>query len=199
MRVDDRGLEELADEAAACQRCDLWRQATQVVFGFGQADARMVLVGEQPGDHEDRSGAPFVGPAGCELDRALAQAGIGRRDVYVTNAVKHFKWKPRGKRRIHERPNRSEVVACNVWLRSELAVVRPAVIVALGATAGQALFGASYRVGPSRNAALDVDGIPVIATIHPSAILRATAGPDREAAYAVLVADLVCARDISRS
>jgi DNA polymerase len=183
-------IDVLTVQAAACRRCDLWRNATQVVFSEGPAQAKVMLVGEQPGDQEDRAGAPFVGPAGHELDRALTDAGIARQSVYLTNAVKHFKWKPRGKRRIHERPNRTEVVACRDWLRAELDVVRPAVIVALGATAGQALFGASFRVGRASGVDLDYEGTPVVATIHPSAILRATAGPDRDAAHANLVADL---------
>jgi DNA polymerase len=167
------------------------------VFGAGSAGARIALVGEQPGDQEDRAGAPFVGPAGRELDRALSEAGIARDAVYLTNAVKHFKWKPRGKRRIHERPNRTEVVACNEWLLAELKVVRPSVIVALGATAGQSLFGASFRVGRARGADLDFDGIAVVAAVHPSAILRATAGPDREAAFDGLVADLRRAAELA--
>jgi DNA polymerase len=190
-------LHVLAEDAGACRRCDLWRDATQVVFGAGPPAARIALVGEQPGDHEDRAGAPFVGPAGRELDRALADAGIDRTRVYLTNAVKHFKWKPRGKRRIHERPNRTEVVACSAWLRAELAVVEPSVIVALGATAGQSLFGGSFRVGSARGTELDLDGIAVVAAIHPSAILRATAGPDRDAAYDSLVVDLRRAADIA--
>jgi DNA polymerase len=157
----------------------------------------MMLVGEQPGDHEDRAGQPFIGPSGRELDRALADAGIALVDVYVTNAVKHFKWTARGKRRIHQPPNRMEVDACNEWLRSEIDVVQPSVIVALGATAGQALFGGTFRVGPARDRVLDFGGIAVVATIHPSAILRATAGSGRDAAHDRLVDDLRRASDLA--
>jgi len=190
-------IEVLAQEASGCRRCDLWRDATQVVFGEGPATAPVVVVGEQPGDQEDRAGKPFVGPAGREFDRALAEAGIARQRLYLTNAVKHFKWKPRGKRRIHERPNRAEIVACKDWLRAELQLVRPGVIVTLGATAGQSLLGGSFRVGPARGANLDFEGTPVVATIHPSAILRAT-GPARAASFADLVADLSRAATIGR-
>ncbi|HEV7864198.1 MAG TPA: UdgX family uracil-DNA binding protein [Acidimicrobiia bacterium] len=183
-------LERLAEEAAGCQACDLWRNATQTVFGEGPADARIFLVGEQPGDQEDRAGEPFVGPAGRILDRALTDAGLQRDDAYLTNAVKHFKWTAKGKRRIHQRPSHGEVVACDRWLSAELDIVDPAVIVALGATAGQALFGSRFRVGEARGQVLDHDGRPVIATIHPSAVLRVQEPADRDDTYAGLVADL---------
>jgi len=189
-------LRRLAAEAADCQACDLYRDATQTVFGEGAADARIVLVGEQPGDQEDKAGEPFVGPAGRILDKALAEAGLSRDDVYITNAVKHFKWTAKGKRRIHQRPSASEVAACNRWLSAELTVVDPDVIVVLGATAGQALFGSSFRVGAARGQVLELDGRPVIATIHPSAIVRVQEPADREAQLAGLVADLRRAQEI---
>lgn len=181
----------LAEEAAACRACDLWRRATQTVFGDGPADARLALVGEQPGDEEDLAGRPFVGPAGRLLDDALDAAGLDRRELYVTNAVKHFKWRARGKRRIHDRPNHTEVAACHRWLDEELAVLPDeAVVVALGAVAGQALFGPSFRVGASRGVDLELAGHPVVATLHPSAVLRSRTPEDREDAYAALVEDL---------
>jgi uracil-DNA glycosylase len=193
-----RSLRSLQRDAAGCRACDLWERATQTVFGDGPPDARVVLVGEQPGDEEDRAGAPFVGPAGRLLDDALEEAGFERDRIYVTNAVKHFKWSPRGKRRIHERPNRSEVVACNQWLTAELAVLPDdAVVVALGAIAGQALFGAKFRVGEARGTDLDLDGRCVVATIHPSAVLRARDSAARAEAYAGLVDDLRRARALA--
>jgi DNA polymerase len=150
-----------------------------------------MLVGEQPGDQEDLEGEPFVGPAGKLLADALAEAGLVREELYVTNAVKHFKWKPRGKRRIHDQPNRTEVVACKRWLDAELEAVRPQVVVVLGATAGQALFGSSFRVGTSRGQALQLqDGTAVVATIHPAAVLRARSGEERQQLLAGLVDDL---------
>jgi DNA polymerase len=156
----------------------------------------MVLVGEQPGDEEDRTGEPFVGPAGRLLDRALAAAGIRRDRVYVTNAVKHFKWEPRGKRRIHQKPNRTEVVACRQWLDEELAAIEPDVVVALGATAGQSLLGPSFRVGAARGQVLDLHGRALVATVHPSAVLRSRDHDAREAAFDGLVSDLVRARGL---
>jgi DNA polymerase len=183
-------LARLAAEAARCQACDLWRNATQTVFGRGAADARLFLVGEQPGDQEDKAGEPFVGPAGRILENALADAGLKRDDVYLTNAVKHFKWTAKGKRRIHQRPSAREVAACKQWLTAELAAVDPDVIVVLGATAGQALFGSRFRVGTARGQVLDLEGRPVIATIHPSAVLRVQEPADRDEQYAGLVADL---------
>jgi uracil-DNA glycosylase len=184
-------LKMLREDARDCRNCPLWKNATQTVFGAGASHARIMLVGEQPGDEEDRVGEPFVGPAGRLLDDALEEAGLERSSIYVTNAVKHFKWSPRGKRRIHERPSRTEVVACNQWLTGELALLdADAVVVALGAIAGQALFGPKFRVGQARGTELDLDGHPVVATIHPSAVLRARDSSERAEAYAGLVADL---------
>jgi uracil-DNA glycosylase len=181
-------LQDLRRQAASCTRCPLWEKATQTVFGEGRADARLVLVGEQPGDQEDRAGAPFVGPAGQLLDRALAEAGIDRGEAYVTNAVKHFKWEPRGKARIHAKPGRSEVAACRHWLDQELAVLRPELVVLLGATAAQALLGPGFRVTRQRGQVIEQLGSPpVLATIHPSAVLRSR---DRDADFESLVADL---------
>jgi DNA polymerase len=189
-------LHAVAAEAAECTRCDLYERATQVVFGEGNVGASLFLVGEQPGDQEDLAGEPFVGPAGHVLDGALEKAGIDRAEVYVTNAVKHFKWKPRGKRRIHDKPNRTEVVACRHWLDRELDLVDPALVVALGATAGQALWGGSFRVGAARGQVLEFEGRPAVATIHPSAVLRAPDDAARHAQRELLVADLVRAREL---
>jgi uracil-DNA glycosylase family protein len=163
----------LREAAADCRACPLWKVGTQTVFGEGPPAADLMLVGEQPGDREDREGRPFVGPAGRLLDQALEEAGIDRTRVYVTNAVKHFKWTARGKRRIHAKPNWSEVAACRPWLDSELEVVRPDVLVCLGATAAQALLGRTFRVTKQRGERVESDLAPhVLATIHPSAILR---------------------------
>lgn len=190
-------LRELADEAATCTRCDLYRRATATVFGEGRARASLVLVGEQPGDQEDRQGHPFVGPAGRLLDRALEDSGISRQDAYVTNAVKHFKWQARGKRRIHERPNGTEITACRHWLEAELDVVSPQVVVALGATAGTAFFGSRFRVGEHRGQVEEASLGPwhglMVSTIHPSAVLRAPDPGARDSAYAGFVADLTTA------
>jgi uracil-DNA glycosylase family protein len=181
-------LESLRQAAKVCHGCDLWRNATQTVFGEGPEDAALMFVGEQPGDQEDTLGRPFVGPAGRIFDQALEQVGIDRSRVYVTNAVKHFKWQPRGKRRIHQKPNAAELAACRPWLDAELAVVEPRVLVCLGATAAQALLGRAFRVTKQRGAPVDSPlAEVVIATIHPSAILRAE---DRDAEYAAFVADL---------
>ena len=188
----------LATAAHECRGCDLYKAATQVVFGAGPGKARLVLVGEQPGDQEDRQGAPFVGPAGAMLDKALEDAGIPRRDVYVTNAVKHFKWEPRGKRRIHKKPRMSEINACRPWLEAELRAVQPAVIVLLGATAAQSIMGSQFKLMQNRGKLLQTPGpvgpdLPVervVATIHPSAVLRAPDSEGRRAAYESLVADL---------
>jgi uracil-DNA glycosylase family protein len=181
-------LQELAGDTASCTRCPLYRPATQTVFGEGPADATMMLVGEQPGDQEDRAGRPFVGPAGRLLDRALAAAGIDRADTYVTNAVKHFKFEARGKARIHKKPDRSEVAACRPWLDRELEVVVPDLVVLLGATAAQALLGGAFRVTRERGQLIERPDLPpMVATIHPSAVLRAG---DREAQFEGLVADL---------
>jgi uracil-DNA glycosylase family protein len=195
-----RSLTALRQAAAACRGCSLYRNATQVVFGDGPATAQVVMVGEQPGDQEDRQGRPFVGPAGKVLDRALSDAGIDRQQVFITNAVKHFKFQPRGKRRIHKRPSAEEVRACAPWFRAELDAVRPTAVVALGATAGQDLFGRSFRVTRDRGKRLDSDLAPVVmATIHPSAILRADQ-EDREAEYERLVADLrTLARELKKA
>jgi DNA polymerase len=165
--------------AADCRACPLWKGATQTVFGEGPARARMVLVGEQPGDREDVEGHPFVGPAGRELQRGMEAAGIARRDVYLTNVVKHFKYKARGKRRIHQRPDAAEIRACLPWLRAELEAVRPQALVCLGATAAQALLGRGFRVMRERGTLAESSLAPIVwATIHPSAILRA---PDQRA------------------
>ena len=178
----------LRDAAEVCHGCDLWRHATQTVFGEGPADAELLFVGEQPGDQEDKLGRPFVGPAGRIFDQALEEVGIDRSRVYVTNVVKHFKWEPRGKRRIHQRPNAAELTACRPWLDAELSVVHPRVLVCLGATAAQALLGRAFRVTKERGTPVDSPlADVVVATIHPSAILRAR---DRDAEYAGFVADL---------
>jgi uracil-DNA glycosylase family protein len=188
-------VDELRELARGCRACDLWARATQTVFGDGAANARLLVVGEQPGNSEDLEGAPFVGPAGRLLDEALVEAGIDRERVYVTNVVKHFKWRraPSGKRRIHQKPDRGEVEACRPWLEAEVARVRPELIVCLGATASQALLGGSFRVTRERGRVLESDLGPTLATIHPSAVLRA---PDeRDGMYAGLVADLRAAAD----
>jgi DNA polymerase len=192
----ERELRAVAAEAAGCTRCDLYERATQTVFGQGTTRAHLMLVGEQPGDQEDRAGAPFVGPAGRLLDDALEAAAIDREAVYVTNAVKHFKWTPRGKRRIHERPNRTEVLACRAWLDRELELVDPRVVVVLGATAGQALWGSKFRVGAARGQVLDLDGRAAVATIHPSAVLRERDTAKRDELFRGLVADLERARSL---
>jgi DNA polymerase len=185
-------LEQLARDAQDCRACDLWRTGTQTVFGEGPAAAKLMLVGEQPGDREDLAGRPFVGPAGRVLDEALAAAGIDRDDVYVTNAVKHFKWRARGKRRIHDTPSRAEVAACRPWLDGELALVEPRVLVLLGATAAQALLGASFRVTRERGRPIDGSGFAehVVATVHPSAIVRMRDKAERVEAERGLAADL---------
>ncbi|HEY6051058.1 MAG TPA: UdgX family uracil-DNA binding protein [Thermoanaerobaculia bacterium] len=187
-------LPRLRAEAARCRACDLWRRGTQTVFGEGRRTARLLFVGEQPGDREDLEGRPFVGPAGQLLDRALEEAGISRADAYVTNAVKHFKWEPRGKRRIHQKPNAVEIAACRPWLEAELAVVRPKVLVCLGATAAQALLGKAFRVTKSRGVPVASPLAPrVIATVHPSSILRAPDEKSRRREYAAFVRDLKAA------
>ena len=191
-----RTLPALRRAAAGCRGCHLWKVGTQTVFGEGKRTATVMFVGEQPGDQEDKAGEPFVGPARRILDKALAEVSLKRDEVYVTNAVKHFKWTARGKRRIHQRPSAGEVAACDRWLTAELAVVDPAVVVVLGATAGQALFGSRFRVGAARGQTLELDGRPVIATIHPSAVLRVQEPADRDEQYAGLVEDLRRAVDI---
>src|SRR4051794_40298434 len=181
-------LPKLRAEAAGCRACDLWERGTQTVFGEGRRTARLLLVGEQPGDREDLEGRPFVGPAGLLLDRALEEAGIARADAYVTNAVKHFKWEPRGKKRIHQKPNAVEIAACRPWLEAELAVVKPQVLVCLGATAAQALLGKAFRVTKSRGVFVASPLAPrVLATVHPSSILRAPDEETRHREYAAFV------------
>jgi uracil-DNA glycosylase len=185
--------------AATCTACDLYVRATQTVFGEGAGHAPLMLVGEQPGDREDVEGHPFVGPAGGILDRALAEAGIDRERVFVTNVVKHFKWKPTpgGKRRLHERPNRAEVRACRPWLDLEREIVRPDLVVALGATAAQGIAGADFRVTEQRSRVLPAaDGRPrMLATWHPSAVLRARTAEDRDRLLAGLIGDLTIAAE----
>jgi DNA polymerase len=181
-------LKALREAAAGCRACPLWRNATQTVFGEGPKAAVVMLVGEQPGDQEDKLGHPFVGPAGRLLDEAMEQAGIDRKRAYLTNVVKHFKWTARGKRRIHAKPSWSEIAACHPWLEAEIAVVKPLVLVLLGATAAQALLGKQFRVTKERGRPVPSDLAPtVIATVHPSSILRAD---DREAQMKLFVDDL---------
>ena len=178
----------LREAVQHCEGCPLYADATQAVFGEGLLSAEVMLVGEQPGDQEDRAGAPFVGPAGKLLDRALDEAGIDRRKTYVTNAVKHFKWRARGTRRIHDKPSWTEQTACRPWLEAELALVKPRALVLMGATAAQSLLGKSFRVTQHRGTRLESDLAELVtATIHPSAVLRSD---DREAMFAGLVADL---------
>ncbi len=182
-------LEELRAAARGCTNCGLYADATQTVFGLGPRSAWLMLVGEQPGDRDDLAGEPFVGPAGRLLDRALAQAGIDRDEAYVTNVVKHFKFKRQGKRRIHQRPGVTEVRACRPWFDAELRVVRPAVLATLGATAAQALLGRDFRITEQRGHVLEWEGLALVPTAHPSAVLRAD--PERrEADFAALVTDL---------
>ena len=188
---DTTSLRTLGAAAHACRGCDLYKTATQVVFGAGPKTARVMFVGEQPGDQEDRHGEPFVGPAGTVLDKALAEAGIPRREVYVTNAVKHFKWEPRGKRRIHKKPRISEIKACRPWLEAELHAIKPVVVVCLGASAAQAVLGPQFKLMQQRGQILPSPlAERVVATIHPSSVLRAPDSEGRHAALAMLVADL---------
>jgi uracil-DNA glycosylase len=189
-------LNALREQAAGCRRCDLWQLGTQTVFGEGPADAKVVMAGEQPGDQEDRSGRPFVGPAGRVLDEALERAGIAREQVYVTNAVKHFKWQPRGKRRIHQRPGRTEIAACQPWLLAELDAIDPLLLVLLGSVAATSIHGASFRVTQQRGTPLPgPNGVTTLATVHPSSILRGDPA-DRERAMDGLVADLALVPDL---
>lgn len=186
-------LEALRTAAQSCKACDLWKLGTQTVFGEGSAKARIMLIGEQPGDQEDRIGRPFVGPAGRILDLALAKAGIGRTHVYVTNVVKHFKWSPaaRGKRRIHKKPRYSEIQACRPWLDAELEVVKPEVLVCLGASAAQSLLGRDFRVSQQRGKLVESKLAPyVIATVHPSSILRAQDDASRHLQMEAFISDL---------
>ena len=191
-------LERLREEAAGCRACPLWEHATQTVFGEGSPRAKLMLVGEQPGDSEDRQGHPFVGPAGRILDEALRDAGIDRADTYVTNAVKHFKWEPRGKRRLHKTPAQREIDACHQWLEREIATVRPALVVCLGATAAKSLLGRAFRITKSRGQLTRREGLPdLLATYHPSYLLRLKDRPGGDEAYAQFVADLrVAARKL---
>jgi uracil-DNA glycosylase len=183
-------LASLREAARHCHGCDLYQHATQVVFGEGRTHAAIFLVGEQPGDREDQQGRPFVGPAGQLLDKCLEMAGIDRSVVYVTNAVKHFKWEPRGKIRLHKKPNSLEIAACRPWLEKEIAAVHPQVIVCLGATAAQDLLGPQFRLTKHRGEVFPTSNGPVTATIHPSAILRMPEPAAKEAETAGLVADL---------
>ena len=187
--------------AAGCKACDLYKRGTQTVFGEGPRKATVMLVGEQPGDAEDLAGHPFVGPAGKLLDTALEQAGIDRRQVYVTNVVKHFKWEPRGKRRIHAKPNAAEIAACRPWLETEISLVKPHVLICLGATSAQALLGKSFKVSKQRGDFVDSTLAPIVsATVHPSSILRAPDDEARREEMRRFVQDLKkIAREITRA
>lgn len=206
MSVDEAGrrrndrLDSLRREAASCRACPLWKNATQTVFGEGPPDAEIMLVGEQPGDREDIEGRPFVGPAGLLLDRALSEAGVDRGRVYVTNAVKHFKFEPRGKRRLHKRPNASEIKICRRWLLDEIEAVGPRLIVALGVTAAQSLAGRAIPIQSNRGAVLDLaNGLRVLVTIHPSALLRLQDEEDKRSGYASFVNDLRSIERLAKS
>lgn len=184
-------LDWLRAAARDCRACDLWERGTQTVFGEGRRHARVMFVGEQPGDKEDTEGRPFVGPAGALLDKALVEAGIDRKEAYVTNAVKHFKWEARGKRRIHKKPNALEIAACRPWLDAEIAVLNPQIVVCLGATAAQALLGRSFRVTQQRGKLLPfAPAFHVLATVHPSSILRAVDDESRRQEFDLFVRDL---------
>ena len=186
-----RKLNALRKQAAGCRRCDLWKRGTQTVFGEGPSGARVMLVGEQPGDQEDLAGEPFVGPAGQLLRESLLEAGLDPAEVYLTNAVKHFKWEPRGKRRIHEKPNREEVLACRMWLNEEIATVKPQMIVALGATAAGTLLGSAAKVTRDRGKFFESTLAPLVTlTVHPSSILRAPDSAARQLARQQFVGDL---------
>jgi DNA polymerase len=186
-----KSLDQLRKDAKSCQDCPLWANATQTVFGAGDPHARVMLVGEQPGDAEDRKGLPFVGPAGRLLDRALQAASVEREHIYVTNAVKHFKWQLRGKRRLHKTPAQREIDACHQWLEREIETIRPQVIVALGATAGRAVIGKDFKVSLMRGKFVESPLAPhVFATFHPSALLRLQDEAEKETAFEQLVGDL---------
>src|SRR5215469_1015124 len=188
---DTSSLTDVRDAARKCTACHLYKLATQTVFGEGLKDAAIMLVGEQPGDYEDVAGQPFVGPAGKIMDQALEEAGIDRKQVYVTNAVKHFKWEPRGKRRIHQKPNSREIAACRPWLEAELRLVKPKLVVAMGATAAQTIFGPSFRVTRERGKVLSSKLAPrVVATVHPSSLLRQPDEESRQREYKHFVNDL---------
>lgn len=184
-------LEVVREAARGCKACDLWKRGTQTVFGEGARHAKVMFVGEQPGDKEDLAGRPFVGPAGAVLDKALAAAGISRDDIYVTNVVKHFKWEPRGKRRIHKKPNALEIAACRPWLDAEIELTKPEVVVLMGATAAQALLGKSFKVTQQRGKLIPSPLAPhVMATVHPSSILRAPDDDTRHAEMARFIDDM---------
>jgi len=186
-----KSLKELREEARGCQNCTLWANATQTVFGAGDPHARVMMVGEQPGDEEDKKGLPFVGPAGRLLDKALTEAGVDREHLYVTNAVKHFKWQLRGKRRLHKTPAQREIDACHQWLAGEIAAVKPHVIVCLGSTAAKAVISKDFKVSTQRGAFVASPHAPfVFATLHPSALLRVQEDEEREAAFRQFVRDL---------
>src|SRR6266480_3054265 len=188
---DTSSLADMRDAATKCTACHLYKRATQTVFGEGPKDSAIMLVGEQPGDYEDQEGKPFVGPAGKIMDRALEEAGIDRKEVYVTNAVKHFKWEPRGKRRLHQKPSARDIAACRPWLEAELRLVEPKLVVVLGSTAGQTIFGPSFRVMKQRGKVLSSRlASRVIATVHPSSLLRQPDEASREREYKRFVADL---------
>ena len=192
---DTSSLAEMREAAQACTACHLYKHATQTVFGEGPKDSAIMFVGEQPGDYEDVAGKPFVGPAGKIMDQALEEAGIDRKEVYVTNAVKHFKWEPRGKRRIHQKPNSREIAACRPWLEAELRLVKPKLLVCLGATAAQAVFGPSFRVTRERGKVLSSKlAARVLATVHPSSLLRQPDEESRQREYERFVVDLRVAR-----
>jgi DNA polymerase len=194
-------LPAVREVAAGCKACDLYKRGTQTVFGEGPPKAELMLVGEQPGDAEDQAGHPFVGPAGRLLDTALEEAGIERRQVYVTNVVKHFKWEARGKRRIHAKPNAAEIGACRPWLEVEIALVKPRILICLGATAAQALLGRSFKVSQQRGTVVPSPLAPIVsATVHPSSILRAPDGETRREEMRRFVKDLrTIAREMSKS
>jgi uracil-DNA glycosylase family protein len=186
-----RSLKTLREAAAHCTACPLHKLGTQTVFGEGAGKARLIMVGEQPGNDEDLSGHPFVGPAGRLLDRALAAAGIARKEAYVTNVVKHFKWTPKGKKRLHQKPNAYEIETCKPWLDAELALLKPEVLLCLGATAAQALLGRSFKVTAQRGQTVASELAPhVLATVHPSSILRSRTAEEREASFDAFVTDL---------
>jgi uracil-DNA glycosylase, family 4 len=192
----ERCIRELRRAAGTCKGCALWRNATQTVFGDGSERAKMVLVGEQPGDQEDLKGIPFCGPAGQILHRGLVEAGIDREEVYITNAVKHFKWLPRGKRRLHQKPNSREIAACRPWLVAELQTVQPHVLVCLGATAARAVFGKTTKISEHRGELLQSDlSSRIVVTVHPSSILRIEESDSREAAMRQFIDDLRSARN----
>jgi DNA polymerase len=189
--ANSRTLSAIREAAATCHACDLYKNATQTVFGEGAEHAQVMFVGEQPGDREDIEGKPFVGPAGRVLDEALEEAGIDRGQVYITNVVKHFKWKPQGKRRLHQKPNAAEINACRPWLDAEIAVVQPQILTLLGATAAQALLGRDFRVSVQRGQFIERPGLPLMmATVHPSSILRAIDDESRELEMRAFVQDL---------